>query len=206
MSFTVSYLLLPFYKLIPLNFRLGDIEESEKQLNILQKFTEKHEMNDFVGQSLMMLGKIALNHGRSVDAANKLVAAIEIFSKFKMSDQLCQARSLAAIAMAKEVMPSFVDTVLKVDKGEIGDNFYLAKLLKWKDQREPFWIQDDDDQSITSSIDDLPTYSKLQMTNFYIESLEKQKSSDIYLKAMFDQIEDIKKHSSFNRDFKFDMN
>lgn len=158
-------------------------------------------MNDFVGKSLMMLGKIALNHGRSVDAANKLVAAIEIFSKFNMTDQLCQARSLAAIAMAKEVMPSFIDTVLKVDKGEIGDNSYLAKLLKWKDRREPFWIEDDD-----QSIDDLPTYSKLQMKSFYIESLERQKSSDIYLKAMFDQIEDIKKRSSFNRDFKFDMN
>lgn len=119
-------------------------------------------MNDFVGQSLMMLGKIALNHGHSVDAANKLVAAIEMFSKFNMPDQLCQARCLAAIAMAKEVMPSFIDTVLKVDKGEAGDNFYLAKLLKWKDRREPFWIEDDrDDQSTTSSINDLPTYSKV---------------------------------------------
>lgn len=150
-----------------IHFRLGNIEESENQLKILQKFTEKHEMNDFVGQSLMMLGKIALNHGRSVDAANKLVAAIEIFSKFNMPDQLCQARCLAAIAMAKEVMPSFIETVLKVDKGEIGDNFYLAKLLKWNDRREPFWIEDDEDhQSITSSIDDLPTYSKVLKFEF----------------------------------------
>lgn len=44
------------------------------------------------------------------------------------------------------------------------------------------------------------------MKKFYVESLEKQKSSDIYLKAMFDQIEDIKKRLSFNRDFKYDMN
>lgn len=163
-------------------------------------------MNDFVGQSLMLLGKIALNAGRSLDAANKLVAAVEIFSKFKMVDQLCQARCLAAIAMGKEVMSPFINTILKADKGVIGDNFYLAKLLKWKDRREPFWIEDDndnDDQSITLSIDDLPTYSKVQMTRLYVESFKKQKSSDIYLKAMFDQIEEIKKRSSFNRDFKF---
>lgn len=138
------------------HFRLGNIEESEKQLVTLQKFTERHQMNDFVGQSLMMLGKIALNDGRSVEAAKHLVAAIEIFSKFKMPDQLCQARSLAAIAMAKEVMPSFFETVLKVDTGEVNNNFYLAKLLKWKDRREPFWKEN-------GSTDDLPAVSKVQI-------------------------------------------
>lgn len=57
-----------------------------------------------------------------------------------------QARCMAAVSAGQELMPRYVELILKCGKPEKIAEKYLFKLVQWKDTRELFWSED----SVTS--------------------------------------------------------
>lgn len=122
--------------------------------------------------------------GESYTACECYFKSVELYHSLGNESKMRKVRCLAAVAMAQDVINPYIDTVLKSDSQEFGDNLYMEMLLKWSDCREQFWNQEND-------VDATDFECSVETLNNDCKSEDKNISDD-------DQLKRLKQMQHFN--------
>lgn len=112
-----------------------------EQLKLLQKYAEENNMLYYIGQAYRFFGEFHLTEGQPRLATPCLIKALSIFHDLEKITDRDQARCLAAVSAGQELMPRYIELILKCGKsGRVAEK-YVYRLAQWKDTREVFWVE-----------------------------------------------------------------
>ncbi|GJQ81199.1 hypothetical protein Trydic_g23367 [Trypoxylus dichotomus] len=127
--------------LIQAYLKLGNWKESYYHLQQLLEFAQSHNMPYYIGQSYRYMGEYYLNHGNPDLATPLLIKALNAFHEIGDINNREQTKNFAAVSAGQELMPKYINFMLKCGQGgSVGWN-YLQKLIRWKDTRDIAWSE-----------------------------------------------------------------
>ncbi|XP_065173459.1 uncharacterized protein [Atheta coriaria] len=130
---------------------MGDFYQNKEQMEKLLKFAQKQGLKSYIGQAHLYIGQYFLNEGSPEAASPYLTNALNIFHEINDVARREFVKNLGAVSKGQLTFQSYVKLILRCeDKSDsLKRNRNLARLLKWKDSREPFW--DDLSESCSSA-------------------------------------------------------
>ncbi|XP_050303380.1 uncharacterized protein LOC126741101 [Anthonomus grandis grandis] len=118
----------------------GNTRLALKTLMDLKTMAEEHGLQYYLAQAYRYLGEYYLTCGEPHKATPLLSDALEIFHSIGNMAEADQVRNLGALSSGLELMFLYIPLVQRTDK-RCSDYFNnLMMLVKWKDTREPFWM------------------------------------------------------------------
>lgn len=143
-----------------------------EQLKQLRNFAEEKNLLYYIGQAHRFFGEFHLTEGRPNLATPFLIKSLNIFHEMNKITDREQARCMAAVSAGQELMPKYIELILKCGKvGKTAED-HVFKLVQWKDTRELFFSE----ESTTS----LPSTSQVFDIVANIKNIQVKKSvSDI---------------------------
>lgn len=96
----------------------------------------------YIGQAFRFFGEFHLTEGQPSLATPCLINALTIFHDLEKIRDREQARCLAAVSAGQELMPRYIELILKCGKAGKTSGDHVFKLVQWKDTRELFWSED----------------------------------------------------------------
>ncbi|KAI4462572.1 tetratricopeptide repeat protein 29 [Holotrichia oblita] len=174
-------------RLIQAYLKLGNWKESYHHLQQLLQCAESYNMPYYIGQSYRYMGEYYLNHGNPDQATPLLIKALNAFHEIGDISNREQTKNFAAVSAGQELMPKYINFILKCGKaGEKGSN-YLEKLIRWKDTRDVAWSEAyQDSRSEISIFVEERDPSHVKIVDSYISNT-KAAASDQHLDAVTDE-------------------
>lgn len=168
--------------MLPIN-RLSEFENCKKHIEKAIKIATTNELTHELANAHAANGDIHRMIGETNNACDCYFKSVELYHALGNESKMRKVRCLAAVAMAQDVINPYIDTVLKSDAEEFGDNRYMEMLLKWSDCREHFWNERNDKETVDYSKNSVETISDdgiLNDTNSYdddqLKKFEKKKN------------------------------
>nr|CAI5843748.1 unnamed protein product [Callosobruchus analis] len=122
-----------------------DVDTAFVKLNALRELTTKYDFQVYLSVAYKTLGEYYLEQGEPHVADPFITEALLILEKYDINMQadIIFMRNLEAITKGLELMPRYINYIQKA--GEPGPDQEKSKsvLIDWKNQREPFWCDDD---------------------------------------------------------------
>ncbi|KAK9704566.1 hypothetical protein QE152_g27798 [Popillia japonica] len=141
-------------RLIQAYLKLGNWKESYHHLQQLLQCAERNNMPYYIGQSYRYMGEYYLNHGNPDQATPLLIKALNAFHEIGDISNREQTKNFAAVSAGQELMPKYINFILKCGEDTDEGLNYMEKLIRWKDTRDVAWSEA---QPSTESLACVPT-------------------------------------------------
>lgn len=137
------------------------INNIETMLKIAQKFNHPHEL----ARAHELLADVYEKCQRFSVAVAEYNTAVEIYIKLGMRCEATTARCSGANCLAKVLIHNMADMRIKMDREELGNSIHMAKMTRWKDNRELYEDEDISGHDGTKSTELLQSISTVRAQN-----------------------------------------
>lgn len=151
-----------------------------EQLELLHSFAEEKKLPYYIAQAHRFFGEFYLTEGQPNLATPYLIKSLNIFHEMDKITDREQARCMAAVSAGQELMPRYIELILKCGKPGKSADKYVYKLVQWKDTRELFW----NEESVTS----LPSTSQVFNIVANIKNIVTQKSVTLIDNVVMEEV------------------
>lgn len=103
---------------------------------IIKQLIAIAQYNHELAQAFEIHAEIHANCNRFCEAAEKYNLAVEIYEGLDMRREATIARCASANCLAKELTENMANLRLHMNEENVGNNIYMEKLTRWKDNRE----------------------------------------------------------------------
>ncbi|XP_031339636.1 uncharacterized protein LOC116168108 [Photinus pyralis] len=122
--------------------KIGKFSMALAHLEKLLAYAQENYFPYYTAQAHKCLGEFHLNQGSPHLATSMLIKAIQEFHDIGDILNREQVKNLAAISSGQELIPKYVELILKSGRKEMKGYESLIKLVNWKDTRELFWTEE----------------------------------------------------------------